>query len=195
MEVSVWSATLGDFRDHVGGTDPVPAGVTISAVSATIALALLVKVLTLTVRRKNFEGDPRAVEALINGARRESATLTNLADDDVRAFSRYMEGVRVAKAEGREEAVHSAMREAIAVPMDAARSIVRALDLTRAAAPFCHTGLTAADLGVAAALLAGGLRAMLLTVEINLRQLSPEDPFSKEIIGELASLRLLAQIS
>jgi methenyltetrahydrofolate cyclohydrolase len=195
MEESLWSATVGDFRDRVGGTDPVPAGVAISAVSASLALALLAKVLALTVKHKSFTGSVEFIETLIDDARRESTYLTNLADEDVRAFSRYMDWVRVSKSPGREEAVDSAMREAINIPMDAARSIVRGLDLTREAAPFCHTGLMAADLGVAATLLSGALRAMLLTVEANLRLLPAEDAFCKEIAGELASLRLLAQIS
>src|SRR5271166_5353215 len=57
MDASIWSATLAEFRDQVGGAEPVPAGVAISAVAASLALALLSKVLRITGGRKDFVGD------------------------------------------------------------------------------------------------------------------------------------------
>jgi formiminotetrahydrofolate cyclodeaminase len=121
--------------------------------------------------------------------------LTNLADEDIKAYSTYMSSLQASNSPEREQAKELALREAINVPMDAARCIVRGLKLCQEAAPLCHVGMMAADLGVAASLLAGGLRAMLLTVESNVRQLPVEDPFRKDIDAELATLRLMAQIS
>ena len=84
MEGSIWSDTLAQFRDKAGGTDPVPAGVSISAVTASLALALVAKVLRIK----------RAETTLLNRVQQESARLAQLADRDIRAFQRYMECVR-----------------------------------------------------------------------------------------------------
>src|ERR1700688_3135729 len=86
--------TLAELRGKVGGTEPVPAGVSISAVTASLALALLAKVLDITGKRKDFSGDRTRLDSLIESARAESTRLTQLADEDVRAFNQYLECVR-----------------------------------------------------------------------------------------------------
>ena len=58
MEASIWSASLAGFRERVAGTDPVPAGVAVSAVTASLALALLAKVLAIAGGRKNGSAAP-----------------------------------------------------------------------------------------------------------------------------------------
>lgn len=186
MEDSIWPIPIGELREKVAGTDPVAAGVAISAVTASLALALLAKVLEIVRRRKGFEGDPRELATLLEGVRRESVELTKLADADVRAFSRYMDLLR------RKEAADAAMREAISVPMDAARAAVRGLDLCQEAEPHCQTGMTASDFRVAGALLTGALRGMVLSVESNLRQLAEDDPFRQATMSELPTLKVRA---
>ena len=68
--------TLAELRDKVGGTEPGPAGVSISAVTASLALALLAKVLDITGKRKDFSGDRERLASLIESARAESTCLT-----------------------------------------------------------------------------------------------------------------------
>lgn len=183
MDESIWSVPLGDLRQRVAGTDPVPAGVAISAVTASLALALVAKVLEINRRRKSFEGDPRELDALVEGIRRESVQLTRLADADVEAFNRYMDLAR------RKEPLGEVMREAIRVPMDAARTVSRGLDLCREAAPHCQTGMTASDFAVAGALLSGALRGMLISIESNMQHLPGDDALSREVNAELPNLR------
>lgn len=194
-ESSIWSATLTGFREKVGGMDPVPAGVAVAAVTASLAMALLVKVVEITRGRKKFGGDARQAEALIEAARRESTRLAALADEDIRAFRSYIECVRLPKTPGREQAMAAAVREAIRVPMDAARAVVHGLDLCREASALAGViGLTAADLAAAVALLSGAVSVMLLSVECNLREIPADDSFFDEIHTELSELRLLVQI-
>lgn len=183
MEDSIWSTSLAQFRDRTGGTDPVPAGVSISAVAACLALALIAKVLKIVRGRKNFSGDAPRFEALIDAVQRESAILTGLADEDIRAFNRYMDSIR-AKQPVDKTMREEAIGEAIGIPMDAARATVRGLALCREAASLCPTGMTAADLGSARSLLTGAAQAMLLSVRSNLRQLKPDDPSGIEISAE-----------
>jgi methenyltetrahydrofolate cyclohydrolase len=178
MEDSIWTTTLAAFREKVGGTEPVPAGVTISAVSATIALALLAKVLTIASKKKD-------VSALLDAARAESKRLQNLADDDIQAFNQYMDCRRQGKD------LTAAVRKAIEVPLDAARSAVRGLDLCAQTVGMIR-GLTAADVGAAAALLSGAVQAMLLSVDFNIREMSSDEQFSSAIAAECRELGLEA---
>jgi formiminotetrahydrofolate cyclodeaminase len=166
VNASVWSGTLAGFREKAGGTDPVPAGVAISAVTASLALALVAKVLLIA-------GKKRDVSALLDTARSESAQLAELADRDIRAFEQYMS--------------NGDMVEAIEVPMEAARSAVRGLGLCAEAGGIVR-GLTAADIGAAAALLSGAARAMLLSVDFNLRYMRADEQFSLTITAERGEL-------
>jgi methenyltetrahydrofolate cyclohydrolase len=174
VEDSIWTTTLAGFREKAGGSDPVPAGVAISAVTASLALALLAKVLTLANRKKNLS-------ALLDAARTESTRLKALADEDIQAFNEYLE----CKRQGRE--LSDAIRKAIEVPMAAARSSVRGLGLCAQTAGMVQ-GLTAADVGAAAALLSGAVRAMLLSVDFNIREMSSDRQFSEAIAAERLEL-------
>jgi formiminotetrahydrofolate cyclodeaminase len=183
--MSIQVTTVEDFHAKVGGSEPVPAGVSISAVSAGLALALLAKVLRITAARKDFQGHRVRIERLIEESRDESATLMTLADDDVRAFNRYLECVR----NGGDKEI--AMCKAIEVPMAGARSTLRGLGLCAEAVETVH-GLTAADLAMAAALLRGAARAMLVSVDFNLKLLESNKEFAETILAERHELELQA---
>jgi formiminotetrahydrofolate cyclodeaminase len=178
MAASIWSDTLAGFREKACGTDPVPAGVSISAVTASLALALVAKVLRIRLLRIK---SPEIT--LLDRVQQESTQLAQLADRDIRAFERYMDCVR--SKQPRDDA----MREAIRVPMEAARSAMRGLSLCREASAIFSSGLTAADLGAAASLLRGAAQAMVLSVEANAKYLADDDPFRQQIVSELPELK------
>ena len=90
MPESVWKSTLGDFRDRLAGREAVPAGVSVAAVSASLGLSLLIKVVEIVRKRKDFAGDPAKIEELLVQTRAESAKLDRLADEDIVAFAEYM---------------------------------------------------------------------------------------------------------
>jgi formiminotetrahydrofolate cyclodeaminase len=173
------NGTLAGFREKASGTDPVPAGVAISAVSASLALALVTKVLRIAGKKRN-------VSALLDAADEESTRLMHLADEDVDSFSEYM----ACRREGKD--VAAAVRKAIEVPMDAARSAVRGLGLCAEAAGMIQ-GLTAADIGAAGALLFGAVQAMLLSVDFNIREMSSDERFSNAITAERRELGVEAR--
>lgn len=183
--------TLATFREKVGGTEPVPAGVSISAISASFALALLAKVLDITGKRKDFTGDSEKLNALIDTARSESARLTEVAEQDVQAFNQYLDAIRESKAGDNDEAKAMAIRQTIEVPMQGARNAVRGLDVCAEAVFMVH-GLTAADLGIAAALLSGAVRGMLISVDFNLQQMQTDREFSTTMAAERQNLELQA---
>jgi formiminotetrahydrofolate cyclodeaminase len=135
----IWTSTLADFRDRVAAAEPMPAAVSVSAVTASLGLSLLIKVLQIVARRKSFAGDPKRLAEIVEGARGESANLAACADQDT----------------GGNE-----------LPLRAARSAIAGLDLCFEAAPMV-TGAIAADLDAATMLLAAAARAILLCVRSN----------------------------
>lgn len=165
MENSVWIETLSGFRERTDGTEALPGAVTISAVSGSLALALLAKVLHIAQKRTD-------VTALLNAARAESTRLAEFADQDILAFHRYM--------------ATGDIHEAIEVPMEAARCAVRGLGICAEAAGVVR-GLTAADIGAAAALLLAAVSGMLLSVEFNMRECSDE-AFCAEVRAQRSDL-------
>lgn len=180
MEASIWTGTLAALRDKTAAPEPVPAGVAISAVTASLAVALLAKVLSIAHRKKGFTGDRQRLAELLDAARAESSRLTSLADEDIQAFNKYL------------ESKHQATRKAIEIPMEAARSALRGLGLCAEAAGII-TGLTAGDVGAASALLGGAVRAMLVTVDFNLKGMTADPEFSSQMIAERSELAREAQ--
>jgi formiminotetrahydrofolate cyclodeaminase len=185
--VNIRETTVADFCAKVGGTEPVPAGVSIAAVSAGTALSLLTKVLDIATRRKDFKGDAARIRALIDSSRHESAGLLELADADVQAFNEYLACVRSSNHEG----MQAAMCKAVEVPMRGSRAVVRGLDLCVEGIGMVH-GLTVADLVIAAAMLHGAIRSMLVSVDFNLRHLKLEPDFLDKIKTERRELEFEA---
>jgi len=178
---SIWTATLAAFRDRVASHEPVPAGVTAAAVSATLALALLSKVLQVTLRHKDFAGDPNLIGALLDDAQKTSVTLSNLADDDVAAFQQYLDCLRSKQPTG------SALRKTIEVPLNVARTASVGITLCERSAGHVHE-VVAPDLGIAFALLAAAVRSALVTVNSNIRQLPSGDPYRNDVAAEASRL-------
>jgi formiminotetrahydrofolate cyclodeaminase len=172
----MWAATLASFCDEVASAQPAPAAVTVSCVTAEMGIGLLVKVLTIVGRRKSFKGDRDRLNALTAAAGEASAALRTAAADDVAAVRAFI-GSREAAA---------ALR-AIEVPMQAARAAANGLDLCGDAKGLIE-GLAAADLEAASLLISAALRAIVLSVEFNLRLLDPLGSFAVRIRSETQEL-------
>lgn len=177
MPDSIWTATLEQLRDRMASHEPVPAGVTAAAVSATLAVALLAKVLQVTLRHKEFKGDPKLIGALLEDARKTFMQLSGLADDDVAAFQEYLDCVRGKRPTG------PALRKTIDVPLNVARSTSLGIALCEKSAGHVHA-VVAPDLRIAVALLEGALRSVLVTLKSNLQQLPSGDPYRNEVAAE-----------
>jgi formiminotetrahydrofolate cyclodeaminase len=184
MPESVWKSTLADFRDRLAGRESVPAGVSVAAVSASLGLSLLIKVIEISRKRKDFAGDPAKIEALLAQARAESAKLDRSADEDIVAFAEYM-----ASRGTPGEAV--ALEKAIQTPLGAARAAAAGLQLCSEAMAVTPASI-APDLGTAALILAGSVRSMLLSVESNSLRLTDRESRA-QIAREVEELKLLAK--
>jgi len=177
MSDSIWSTTLSAFRDRIAGLEPVPAGVSAAAVSATLGLGLLTKVLEIASHRKDFSGDRELVDSLLHEARNRSQLLVHLADEDIVAFHQYLDCLR------RKESTGAAIRKAIEIPLSVARAASSGIKLCEQATGLVHA-FVAPDLATAAALLSAAVRSTLRTVEFNVEQLPEADPYRIEVAAE-----------
>jgi formiminotetrahydrofolate cyclodeaminase len=184
MAESIWKSTLREFRGQLASRDPVPAGVSVAAVSASLGLSLFIKVLEISRARKDFQGDGGKIEALLAAARAESKKLEYYADEDIVAFAGYMTSRRTPN-----EA--AALRRAIEIPLAAARSAASGLKLCADAAGMTPASI-APDLGTAALLLGSSIRGMLLSVESNALRLSDPE-LRDEVARDVEILKQLAK--
>ena len=164
-----------------------------SAVSARLGLSLVEKVLRIVSQRGDFNGDPGRLGQLGDAARTESARLARYADEDIAAFNEYMACRRLAKdtprqMDDRERAIAAALRTTIEIPMNVARSAIAGIDLCTGTSGFVHA-FVAADLGAAAELLAGAVRAALLSVDFNLGQIPHDSQFYRDVLVERHELQ------
>jgi len=169
VENTIWKATLESFQGKILGGDSITGGVAVAAVSGAFAVSVLQMVLEIAVRKT----ESARIRQLIEEARTESARLAQLADEDREAYAAYREAARLPKASEEERAVRRramarALCRATETPLAAVRSAVSAIGLCVETAGLVE-GQIAADVGGAAALLAGAARAILHSVEANLR--------------------------
>jgi methenyltetrahydrofolate cyclohydrolase len=181
MSDSIWTSTVAEFRDRLASREPVPAGVSAAAVTASLGLALFHKVLEIAANRKDFAGDRELVEQLLHAGRNESQLLAHLADRDIAAFRQYLDASR------HNESTAAALRKTIEIPLQVARAGASAVELCEQAAALIHAAV-APDLATARTLLAAASRSALTTVEANLEQLASADPFRREVTAEAREL-------
>jgi len=142
MDASLWQAPLADFQSSIAAAQPAPAGVAVACVTGALGLSLLVKVLRITGKRPD----------LLDLALQLIEELRSAADADVAAVHTYIQ----TRAK---QALHD-------VPARAAHAVAQALILC-AAASESVTGLIAADVEAATALLQGSATAIESCVAAN----------------------------
>lgn len=155
---SLWQEPLAEFARRLASKQPAPAGVAALAVAAALGVNLLLKVLAISGRRPDVASRGRLIEAGLRAA----------ADQDTAAVQRLIG-----------ERDEGAMREAIEIPLRAARLAADALEACRQAAPEL-SGPLAADLAAAASLLDGAARGILACVDANLG-MAPDESAADQV--------------
>jgi len=192
MNSSVWESTLEQFRDQVASRQPVPASACVAAVSATLAINLLIKVLEITANKKGGAGDLDRIATLLDAAKTLSARLARYADEDVAAFNAYLKSAKLPKShdaerDKRKRTIDAALQQVIQLPFQAAGSAATGIELCADAIGLVPKSLIA-DLGAAVTLLAGAVRGLMVSAEFNIRQLADDQEAYHQITAQLADL-------
>jgi formiminotetrahydrofolate cyclodeaminase len=182
MKPTVSNSTVESLRGHIAGAkDPIVAGVAVSAVSAGLGMALLALTLKVASRRKDFAGDRTRLTRLLDAVNKESVKLVRYADQDIAAYQNYRDSLK------RKRGIAAALRRIIQTPLEAASSAARGLDLCAEAVSLVPLSV-ASDLGAAEALLAGAVRAILLTVDVNLLKLPAKSELRRGVSRQIEKL-------
>lgn len=161
--------------------DSLTGVVAAAALSASLALRVLRTVLEVAARKQHSE----RLRELIEAAGESAERLVALAAEDGAAYTAYVQALKERSPE-----LQAALRRAIESPLNAARTAAIGIDLCQEAAGFTR-GAIAADVGGAAVLLAGAVRAILCSLDANLRALDDQE-FAHAVAEERRRLEDLA---
>ena len=155
----LWQLPLAQFR-HAVAERAVPGCGAVAAVTADLAVALIVKALRVSAAH----GDA-SCSALLAEARALLGRPGAFAEDDVAVFADYLNG-----DEGQ---ASDLSRQACAVPLATAHACVEALGIAERALPMVETSLRC-DVEAAALLLGACVDAVLLNVDADMDELDAQ---------------------
>jgi formiminotetrahydrofolate cyclodeaminase len=164
--------TVTDLLAAFRSPDPTPGGGSASALAGAVGASLLAMVAALPRTRASTGRDEQTLRDAGTRCAALSAELTSLIDRDSEAYDLVMAAYQRPKGTDEEKtartaAIQSALRSAIAAPLDVMRVCAAANEQAIAVAAFGNPS-AASDVQVALELLTAGLRGAKLNVEINL---------------------------
>lgn len=172
-----------DFVSQVASNEPAPGGGSVSALVGSLGAALTSMVGNLTIGRKAYEKldedkKNRLNENLVK-VQASIERLNNYVDEDTLSFNKVMAALKMPKEteeekNARKEAIESATKEALEVPLGCAKECLEVLKLQKTFALYGNQNAIT-DVGVGALLAYAGLEGALLNVKINLGGLKDEE--------------------
>ena len=158
--------TVGRYLADLASAAPAPGGGSAAALAAGLGAALVAMTCRVTDKHAGAAPSVSPLGELAEEADSLRRRLTALANDDARVYSDVIAARRLPVPE-RGTAVQDALKRATEVPERLAAESRHVLALCERIAP-CARASTLSDLGVAAILADGALRAGALTARTNL---------------------------
>ncbi len=181
--MSLIDLKVKEFLNEVDSNSPAPGGGSVSAVSASLGVALSRMVSHLTFNKKKFLSLDEKIRTkyeddfiTLNNIKEE---LIPLIDKDTEAFNQIMEAYKLPKESDEEKAlrkqtIETATLEAIKVPYEIARLSYKSLEVVEKMMPYGNQ-FAISDIGVGCLLLHAGLEGAILNVRINIGGISDID--------------------
>ena len=167
------------FLDELASSAPAPGGGSAAALSGALGAALVSMVCNLTLGKKKYADVQEDIEALLEKSEALRKELTDLLEEDVKAYTAYSKAAKMPrqteeqKAE-RATAMQAALKGATDVPLRIAEAAVKVMDLCMPAAEKGNVWAVS-DAGVAVLMAEAALRGAALNVLINLGSLKDEE--------------------
>jgi len=174
--------SLRDYSDILASSEPAPGGGSTAALSGVLGASLTLMVVSLSVGKKAYEALDEKVKAeFMEQARRVEklkAELTELVDEDTKAFNKFMEAMKLPKDTEEQKQLRSAkMQEAslyaLEVPLLTAEKCFGILENQKVIATYGNKNAIS-DVGVGAFLALAALKGAVLNVKINLPGIADE---------------------
>ena len=176
---------LKPYLDDLASASPVPGGGVAAAVTVAQGLALLSMVCNLTIGKKKFSTVESQVKEIHDQVSSMRAAALSEAEADKDAFGIVMMAYRMPtetdeQKSARKTALAKATREAAVPPFRLMTLATQAFPLADQLEKIGNPGVLS-DVLVGRHLLIAGYKSSIVNVEVNLNNLSPDDPFTNEM--------------
>ena len=161
-----------DYFDDLAAKKPAPGGGSAAAAAGALGVSLLSMVANFTIGKEKYKDVEAEIQQILDTAEKSRAELQKLIDEDVAAYQKVSAAYKMPKdteedKRARTEAIQTALKDAMAVPLAICRNLFEAARLCEPLLEKGNINLVS-DVGVAAEFIASGFAAALLNVEINL---------------------------
>lgn len=175
FEALLWDNSLQQFRNRIATGTPTPGGGAVAAVTATFAAALLRMVCVISSARKPDVG----MNTIADKVKACEEELAHCAEEDIRAFDRYMDARRVRSASAHAD-LQRCLLACTEVPLAAAEAVAKLEAYAAEMAPNASEFLSS-DVVTARHLLDASRKALLANAIINLEGL--DDGEAKRVVA------------
>jgi formiminotetrahydrofolate cyclodeaminase len=163
---------VGEFLDELASRTPAPGGGAAAALAGALSCALARMVAAYSVSKSTDPATTECTNRIHSKLERADRMLRSLADEDVAAYQRLAVAMRERGKPGANSGEYdSAIRMALAVPMEMAAVLAGAISIMRELTEVANRKLMS-DLGAAAAIARGAARAANYVAEVNAGQLT-----------------------
>jgi len=194
--------TVAAFTDELASNSPAPGGGSIAALAGTLGAGLTSMVCRLTIGKKKYADVQDEIQTILAQSEELRAQLTVLIDKDTDAFTGVMNAFGLPKESdeqkaARADAIQTAMKEAVRVPLEVMNLCVDAIGLTAQAATIGNAN-SITDAGVAALMIQASSIGAGLNVKVNLGAITDKE-FCAEVAAavseyEVSTLRIAQTI-
>lgn len=189
--MSLYEKTINQYLEVACSSSPTPGGGSVSAVVATSAAAMVCMVANLTIGKKGYEECWDKAKQILDDTNAIIANLKELTAKDMAAFETYMAAFRLPKEtedqkKARKEAIQKEAKNATEIPLAIAKACHNILIQAEKLSHFGNKGAIS-DVGVAAYVADGAMRAAMFSVDINLPTIEDEE-FVQFVVSERCCL-------
>lgn len=168
-----------NFLDELASNAPAPGGGSVAALSGALGAALVSMVGNLTLGKKGYDDVQDDIKDLLAKSEALRLELTDLLEEDVKAYSGYSVAAKMPRGTDEEKAeraiaMQAALKVATDVPLSIAEAAAKVMDLCMPAAEKGNKWAVS-DAGVAVLMAEAAVRGAALNVLINLGSLKDKE--------------------
>ncbi|MDD5530651.1 MAG: cyclodeaminase/cyclohydrolase family protein [bacterium] len=183
--------SLQGFISELASNSPAPGGGSAAALSGTIGTALVCMVAELTIGKEKYKEVEAEMQEALNKGKQIKDRFFTFIEEDEEAFNKVMAGYKLPKNTDEEKqirsnAIQSALKEAVNVPLEVIKNVRAAIELALLCASKGNTN-SISDAGVAGLELHASALGALYNVLINLGSIKDEN-FKSQVKAETEKL-------
>ncbi len=184
---------VSNFLDELASNSPTPGGGSVAALAGALGAALISMVGNLTVGKKKYENVEEDIKKIISSSEKLRYKLSQLIEEDVKAFNNFMATYKMPKETEdekrvRAEKIQEALIEAAKVPLKTAYKCLDIMILSQEVAEKGNINVIS-DAGVAVLMAEAALESAILNVKINLKMIKDEK-IKEELSSSIKELLL-----